>query len=145
VQHSCPMYCRFAVCSAGRCTVQADFSTPSRCNQVDAGAPPDCDVLRATYFAALTAAQLCDPAKTPTRCFNAFYDTCGCPAAADLSNPWASALQCAQDALQEARCDFGSCPAPCPSETSNGAYQPTCVPDPTGTRGTCGTYWRPSP
>jgi hypothetical protein len=133
VSHSCPAYCRFAVCTSGTCTLDSDFSTPSRCTEVDAGAPPDCDALRATYFAALAAAQTCDPTKAPTSCFDAFYDSCGCPAAADLSSPQANALECALDALEQALCGFGNCGTPCPSGTDN----PACTPTPTGTMGTC--------
>jgi len=137
VGHSCIILsCQFAVCAGGTCALNADFSTPSRCAAMDAGAPPDCDALRATYFAALAAAQTCDPTQTPTGCFNAFYDSCGCPAAADLSSPRANALQCALDALQRAQCGFGNCGAPCPSGNST----PACasMPNLAGvTLGTC--------
>jgi hypothetical protein len=125
VSHSCPMFCQFAVCTGGACALNADFSTPSRCAATDAGAPPNCDALQATYLAALAAAQACDPTKTPTGCFDAFYDSCGCPAAADLSSPRANALQCALDALQQAQCGFGNCGAPCPSGNSTPACAST--------------------
>lgn len=131
VNHSCPAYCRFVACAGGKCTLNSDFSMPSRCTQADAGAPPDCNALRATYLAALAAAQPCDPAKTPTSCFDAFYDSCGCPAAADLSGPLADALQCTLDALQQGQCTFGNCATPCSSGTV------ACAPDPTGATGTC--------
>jgi hypothetical protein len=137
VGHSCIRFsCQFAACAEGTCALNADFSTPSRCAAKDAGAPPDCDALRATYFATLAAAQTCDPTKTPTGCFNAFYDSCGCPAAADLSSPRANALQCALDALQQAQCGFGNCGTPCPSGNST----PACISIPNlagATLGTC--------
>ncbi len=133
VNHSCPAFCQFAICTGGTCTLGSDFSTPSRCAEVDAGAPPDCNALRAAYLAALADVQTCDPAKTPTSCFDAFYDGCGCPAAADLASPRADVLQCALDALQQARCGFGNCGAPCPS----GSATPACTANTTGTLGTC--------
>jgi hypothetical protein len=133
VNHSCPAYCHYVTCTSGTCTMNADFSTPSRCSSPDADAPPDCNALRATYFARLAAAQRCDPSTTPTSCFDAFYDSCGCPAAADLSGRQATALQCALDAVQKAQCGFGNCGTPCPS----GAVTPACTPNPGGTSGTC--------
>ena len=133
VDHSCLAYCQYVTCTSGTCTMNPDFSTPSRCSLVDAGVPPDCDSLRATYFATLAAAQVCDPSKTPTGCFDAFYDSCGCTAAADLSSRQANALQCALDAVQEAQCGFGNCGTPC----SSGTVTPACTPNPGGTSGTC--------
>jgi|WetSurMetagenome_2_1015567.scaffolds.fasta_scaffold350323_1 hypothetical protein len=135
VDHSCFVLCRFPVCAGGICTLNSDFSTPSRCAATDASAPADCEILRATYLATLAAAQTCDPTKTPTSCFDAFYDSCGCPAAADLSNRQAGPLQCALDALQEAHCGFGNCGAPCPS----GSSTPACVSTPNPAGGASGT------
>jgi len=135
VDHSCITFCRFAACTGGTCTLKSDSSTPSRC-QMGAGAPPDCNILRATYLSALAATQTCDPARAPTSCFNAFYDSCGCPAAADLSSPRADALQCALDAVRQGGCGFGNCGIPCPSGNST----PACTPDAIGTSGTCTVY-----
>ena len=104
-----------------------------QCATTANSAPVDCGSLRSDYFDLLTAAQECDPTKQPTTCFPAYTDSCGCAAAADMTSPQWAALSCAQAALENGNCGYGNCGSPCPTENQNAV----CVPNATGSMGTC--------
>lgn len=136
VQHSCEAFlCWTLSCSGGKCQVDfGAFGDAGQCATAANSSPVDCETLRPEYLNLLAAAQECDPTKQPTTCFADYTDSCGCPAAADLTSPQAPALSCAYAALQNGNCGYGACGSPCPTGKQN---PPVCVPNPTGSMGTC--------
>lgn len=135
VMHSClATSCLVPACNGGKCGSRFDLNADqSQCGATPSQAPVDCGSLRATYFNLLAAAQACDPSKEQTTCVSSYRDGCGCPAAADSTSPQATALICAQAAIDEGNCGYGNCGSPCPTGNRNAV----CVPNGTGTMGTC--------
>jgi hypothetical protein len=131
VNHSCPaIRCAIPTCTDGKCSLTG-FG--SQCDGLDAGTP-DCEALRTTLVNELSAAQACDPSRSPTPCVGDYADTCGCEAPYDISNSHARAVQCAFEAWSDAHCPLADCGRTCVVPTAAGA---TCVPNATGTMGTC--------
>lgn len=131
VTHSCfVVRCEFPDCTEGRCSIKLGLG--SQCDAVDAG-PSDCETLRATYLNALAAAQQCYLPLNPTGCWGHSPDACGCDVPYDGTGRCATAVSSAFADLQNAHCPFSSCGKTCVAPTAGA----TCVPDATGTTGTC--------
>jgi hypothetical protein len=134
VQHSCfNLACAIPACTAGRCSINLGFGDQCGPANKDA-APIDCEALRTTLVNTLAAAQQCDPTQSPPSCQGDYADTCGCEAPYDLFGPYANAVQCAFEAWSDAHCPLAACGRPCLTPTKAGA---ACVPNATGTTGTC--------
>jgi hypothetical protein len=134
VTHSCFVTCRvIPVCTKGRCAINLG----GQCDNVDAGPTQvDCEDLRTTYLNALAAAQQCDPVQSPARCSGSNLDVCGCAVPFDRYGLCANAVSSALADWQNANCPivFPPCTKPCAVPSAAGA---TCVPNATGTAGTC--------
>ena len=131
VNHSCLVSrCGYSTaCTDGKCSIR--FA--SQCDTVDGGTI-DCEALQATFANALVAAQQCYVPQSPSVCTASLRDSCGCEVPYDISGPCATALQSAYNDWQNANCPIVDCGKACVAPTSAGA---TCVPNATGTMGTC--------
>jgi hypothetical protein len=132
VKHSCfQLGCVVPRCREGAC----NLDTPIDCPTPDAD-PPDCAALLSSHRTVLALARRCDPTKSGN-CTGSYADGCGCEVPYDIAGQYANAAWCAFDAWRSSDCSFvaGACgPTTCVTPTHAGA---TCVPNASGTEGTC--------
>ncbi|HEX7597261.1 MAG TPA: hypothetical protein VF518_03540 [Polyangia bacterium] len=132
VTHSCPATaCEIPACTEGRCSVIFG----SQCDKPDAGpAQSNCGSLLSAFQIALAAAQQCSPSFNPSACRAVISDACGCRV------PYDDFSGICATAVTNAFNDLGNAGCPAPATCGTACVAPTkatCVPNASGTMGTC--------